>query len=64
MLISSSAVPYSAEARVGLPECPVGSDIHDNAASRELLISTEGRKKIGEAIKKELAAWLKEKKIR
>jgi hypothetical protein len=38
-------------------------EIGDNAASRELLISEDGRQKIGEAIKKELAAWIKEKKI-
>ena len=39
-------------------------EVGDNAASRELLISDAGRKKIGEAIKKELAAWLKEKNLR
>jgi hypothetical protein len=36
-------------------------EVGDNAVSRPLLISDEGRKKVGEAIKKELAAWISEK---
>jgi hypothetical protein len=36
-------------------------EIGDNAASRELLISPEGRRKIGQALKLELSAWLAEK---
>lgn len=36
-------------------------EVGDNAASRELLISPEGRKKMGIALKKELAAWLEER---
>lgn len=36
-------------------------EVGDNAVSRELLISPEGRKKMGIALKKELAAWLEER---
>ncbi len=39
-------------------------EIGDNAVSRELLISDEGRTKIGVAIKKELVAWLSDKKLK
>jgi hypothetical protein len=37
-------------------------EIGDNVVSRELLISPEGRKKMGEALKLELAVWLAERK--
>ena len=37
------------------------SQISDNAISRELLITSEGRKKMGEALKHELVSWLEEK---
>lgn len=54
---------YSLDENINTAPYRVLMEIGDNAVSRELLISDEGRKKIGEAIKKELAAWIKEKKI-
>ena len=32
ILMSSRAVPYAAEARIGSPECPVGSERNGKAA--------------------------------
>lgn len=52
---------YSLDENVNTAPYRVLLEIGDNAVSRELLLSAEGRKKIGEAIKKELAAWLDEK---
>jgi hypothetical protein len=52
---------YSLDENVNTAPYRVLLEIGDNAASRELLISTEGRRKIGEALKLELAAWLTEK---
>jgi hypothetical protein len=37
-------------------------EIGDNAVSRELLLDAASRKKMGEALKLELAAWLAERK--
>jgi len=54
---------YSLDENINTAPYRVLMEIGDNAVSRELLISDEGRKRIGEAIKKELAAWIKEKKI-
>jgi hypothetical protein len=54
---------YSLDENINSAPYRVLMEVGDNAVSRELLISDEGRKKIGEAIKKELVAWLKEKKI-
>ena len=54
---------YSLDENINTAPYRVLMEVGDNAASRDLLISDEGRKKIGEAIKKELAAWLKEKNI-
>jgi len=36
-------------------------EIGDNAASHEFLLNSANQKKIGEAIKKEVALWLEEK---
>jgi len=52
---------YSLDENINTAPYRVLLEIGDNAASRELLISNEGRKKIGVAIKKELAAWMEEK---
>jgi hypothetical protein len=52
---------YSLDENVNTAPYRVLLEVGDNAASRELLVSDEGRKKIGVAIKKELAAWIKEK---
>jgi hypothetical protein len=52
---------YSLDENVNTAPYRVLLEIGDNAVSRELLISDEGRKKIGAAIKKELAAWIEEK---
>ncbi|MDP4263109.1 MAG: N-acetylmuramoyl-L-alanine amidase [Bacteroidota bacterium] len=52
---------YSLDENMNTAPYRVLLEIGDNAASRELLISDDGRKKIGEAIKKELAAWIGEK---
>jgi hypothetical protein len=52
---------YSLDENINTAPYRVLMEIGDNAVSRELLISDKGRKKIGEAIKKELAAWVKEK---
>ena len=53
---------YSLDENINTAPYRVLLEIGDNAVSRELLISAEGRKKIGEALKKELAAWLEETK--
>ncbi|HLG38993.1 MAG TPA: N-acetylmuramoyl-L-alanine amidase [Chitinophagaceae bacterium] len=55
---------YSLDENINTAPFRVLLEIGDNAVSRELLISDEGRKKIGTAIKKELAAWMKEKNFR
>lgn len=52
---------YSLDENINIAPYRVLLEVGDNAASRELLISDEGRKKIGAAIKKELAVWMKEK---
>ncbi|HEY6506179.1 MAG TPA: N-acetylmuramoyl-L-alanine amidase [Chitinophagaceae bacterium] len=52
---------YSLDENINIAPYRVLLEVGDNAVSRELLISDEGRKKIGVAIKKELAAWMKEK---
>jgi len=53
---------YSIDENINIAPYRVLLEIGDNAVSRELLISPEGRKKMGEALKKELAAWLEERK--
>ncbi|HEV8081128.1 MAG TPA: N-acetylmuramoyl-L-alanine amidase [Chitinophagaceae bacterium] len=52
---------YSLDENINTAPYRVLLEIGDNAVSRELLVSAEGRKKMGEALKLELAAWLKEK---
>jgi hypothetical protein len=52
---------YSLDENINTAPYRVLMEVGDNAASRELLISDEGRKKIGEAMKKELLAWMEEK---
>ena len=53
---------YSLDENINTAPYRVLLEIGDNAVSRELLTSPEGRKKIGEALKLELAAWLEERK--
>jgi len=53
---------YSLDENINSSPYRVLLEIGDNAVSRELLVSAEGRKKMGEALKLELAAWLSEKK--
>lgn len=55
---------YSLDENINTAPYRVLLEVGDNAVSRELLISEEGRRKIGEAIKKELAAWLAEKSMK
>ncbi|MBC7949263.1 MAG: N-acetylmuramoyl-L-alanine amidase [Chitinophagaceae bacterium] len=52
---------YSLDEHVNVAPYRVLLEVGDNAVSRELLISAEGRKKMGVAIKKELALWMAEK---
>lgn len=52
---------YSLDENMNAAPYRVLLEIGDNAVSRELLVSDEGRKKIGIAIKKELMAWIEEK---
>jgi hypothetical protein len=53
---------YSLDENINTAPYRVLLEIGDNAVSRELLISSAGRKKIGEALKMELADWLSEKR--
>ena len=52
---------YSLDENVNSAPYRVLLEVGDNAASRDLLISPEGRKKMGEALKRELALWLAER---
>lgn len=54
---------YSLDENVNTAPYRVLLEIGDNAISRELLISAEGRKKIGEAIKTALSEWILEKEF-
>ncbi len=54
---------YSLDENVNVAPYRVLLEIGDNAVSRNLLLSNEGRKKIGIAIKKALAGWIKEKRL-
>lgn len=54
---------YSLDENVNNCHYRVLLEIGDNAISREILLNPEKQKKIGEAIKKELVAWLLEKII-
>ncbi len=53
---------YSLDENINTAPYRVLLEIGDNAVSRELLLDPAERKKIGQAIKLELAAWLAEKK--
>lgn len=53
---------YSLDENINTAPYRVLLEIGDNDVSRELLTSWKGRRKIGEALKFELAAWLAEKK--
>ncbi|MBA4197797.1 MAG: hypothetical protein C0459_09605 [Chitinophaga sp.] len=55
---------YSLDENVNTATYRVLLEIGDNEASRTLLLSNEGRKKIGQALKMELAAWMSEKKFK
>ena len=55
---------YSLDENINTAPYRVLLEVGDNAVSRELLISDEGRKKIGGAIKKELVAWMAERNMR
>lgn len=52
---------YSLDENINSAPYRVLLEIGDNVVSRELLISSEGRKKIGEALKLELADWIAER---
>jgi hypothetical protein len=52
---------YSLDENINVAPYRVLLEVGDNAASRELLISDEGRKKIGVAIKKALGEWIDDK---
>jgi len=52
---------YSLDENVNRAPYRVLLEIGDNAQSRELLLNQDSLKVIGRAIKKELAAWIKEK---
>lgn len=53
---------YSLDENINSAPYRVLLEIGDNAASHDFLINPDNQKIIGEAIKKELAAWLAEKK--
>ena len=54
---------YSLDENINAAPYRVLLEIGDNAVSRDLLLDPASRKKIGEAIKKALVAWIKEKKL-
>lgn len=54
---------YSLDENINTAPYRVLLEIGDNAVSRELLLNPDSQKKMGEAIKRELEAWLSEKKI-
>jgi PhoPQ-activated pathogenicity-related protein len=54
---------YSLDENINSAPYRVLLEIGDNAVSRELLLSDEGRKKMGQAIKKELVAWMRDKEM-
>ena len=53
---------YSLDENINTAPYRVLLEIGDNAVSREILLDPVSRKKMGEAIKLELAAWLSERK--
>lgn len=54
---------YSLDENINVAPYRVLLEIGDNAVSRDLLLSKDGREKIGIATKKALAKWIKEKKL-
>ena len=54
---------YSLDENINTAPYRVLLEIGDNAASHEFLLNPANQKKIGEAIKKELGLWLKEKRL-
>ena len=54
---------YSLDENINTTPYRVLLEIGDNAASHDFLQNPDNQKKIGEAIKRELAAWLSDKKI-
>jgi N-acetylmuramoyl-L-alanine amidase len=55
---------YSLDENINSAPYRVLLEVGDNAASRDLLTSSEGQKTIGIAIKKELTSWLRDKKLK
>jgi N-acetylmuramoyl-L-alanine amidase len=55
---------YSLDENINTAPYRVLLEIGDNAVSRDLLLNPDSQKKIGEAIKLELVAWMKDKNIR
>lgn len=55
---------YSIDENINTAPYRVLLEVGDNAASRDYLQNPDNQKKIGEAIRKELDAWLKEKGMR
>ncbi|MDQ7947275.1 MAG: hypothetical protein REI78_11820 [Pedobacter sp.] len=55
---------YSIDENINTAKYRVLLEVGDNGPSRELLISKEGRKKIGVALKNALQQWMLEKKLR
>jgi hypothetical protein len=53
---------YSLDENVNTAPFRVLLEVGDNAVSRETLLNPASQKKMGEALKKELAAWLAERK--
>ena len=53
---------YSLDENINTAPYRVLLEVGDNAISREILQNPESQKKIGEALKRELAAWLYERK--
>jgi hypothetical protein len=53
---------YSLDENINTAPYRILLEIGDNAVSRDILLNPEMQKKIGEAIKQELVAWLSEKK--
>ncbi len=53
---------YSLDENINTAPYRVLLEIGDNAVSREILLDSVSRKKMGEAIKLELSAWLSERK--
>jgi hypothetical protein len=53
---------YSLDENINSAPYRVLLEVGDNAVSKDILLNPESQKKMGEALKKELAAWLTERK--